>query len=207
MINLDQVKLLDAKVISIIEKATKLTENNLILTRQNEELKTELEANQKRIDGFKTEIESNQKRIDELEVLVTNFREDQAGIEETILATLDKINKFGELLSKNLKKKPSDKKNSDKKTSEKAIPLEDKSQDNPQDNPIEDDIIDPLGDSSLDEEALGEETLDEETLDEEFMNEETIDEDIDEESIYDIEDLDLIDESEDPADDGDLDIF
>ena len=167
MINLDQIKLLESKVIGIIEKAAKLTENNFIITQQNEELKIKLEA--------------NQNRIDELEMLITGFREDQGKIEETILATLDKINKFGEMISKNIKKKPTG-----AKTSEKQEPLQESSIDEKvcfeiPESPKTADIPDPLDISSIDESS---------------------DDSSDELSIE-----DLINESEDPEDSGELEIF
>ena len=112
MINLDQIKELELKVIDIIEKAEKLTGNNSFLTQQNEELKAKLEE--------------NQKRNDELETLITRFRDDQGRIEETILATLDKINRFGEMLSKNLKKKPAGTKSSEKQAPLQEISIEEK---------------------------------------------------------------------------------
>ena len=173
MINLDQIKLLETKVISIIEKAAKLGESNFILTQQNEELKTKLEA--------------NQNQIDELEMIVARFKEDQGKIEETILATLDKINRFGEMISKNLKKKPAG-----LKTHEKQVPLQESSVDE----------IDEIDSTSLDESSLDESSLDEPIIDESSIDELSIEDASDDLTIE-----DFITESEESEDNVELEIF
>lgn len=80
MINLEQVRLLEAKVAKTIDYVERLTAENAALSRQETELRKKLEA--------------HQKRIDELEVLIRRFKEDQGQIEETFFAALDRLNKF-----------------------------------------------------------------------------------------------------------------
>jgi chromosome segregation ATPase len=73
MISLEQVKLLESRVIKTIEYVDKITTEN---------------------DLLRGKLESYQKRIDELEVLVQRFKEDQSRIEEGILSALDRLNQF-----------------------------------------------------------------------------------------------------------------
>jgi predicted nuclease with TOPRIM domain len=92
MINLEQVKLLEAKVTKTIDYVERLSKENAALHRQESELQTKLE--------------SYQKRIDELEVLVTGFKDDQDRIEEGILSALDRLSTFEKAMEKTLREKP-----------------------------------------------------------------------------------------------------
>jgi FtsZ-binding cell division protein ZapB len=92
MLNLEQVKLLETKVAKAVDYVERLTGENAAL-RQKE---TELQA----------KVESYQKRIDELEIVMLQFKEDQGQIEDGILAALDKLNRFEEAMEKSLKGKP-----------------------------------------------------------------------------------------------------
>jgi FtsZ-binding cell division protein ZapB len=89
MINLEQVKLLEAKVAKAIEFVERLAKENIVLRRQEAELQARLG--------------SYQKRIDELEVLVVGFKDDQGRIEEGILAALDRLSQFEKAMEKSLK--------------------------------------------------------------------------------------------------------
>ena len=155
MVNLDQVKLLDSKVTDIIIKAIKLEEKNNALMQQNGELKSKLDT--------------NQKRIDDLETHIIRFREDQERIEESILATLEKINQFGEAISNKLNKKTSSPKTSKAAlepathepmavspdegskiaASEEKVCFEIPASDTLQDEETMDDIPDPLDDTDM----------------------------------------------------------
>ncbi|GMO26523.1 MAG: hypothetical protein Pg6A_13840 [Termitinemataceae bacterium] len=73
MVTIEQVKLLESRVIKTIEFVDHVTEENSLL---------------------KSKLESCQKRIDELEVLIQRFKEDQAKIEDGIVSALDRLNKF-----------------------------------------------------------------------------------------------------------------
>ncbi|MDR0602486.1 MAG: cell division protein ZapB [Treponema sp.] len=81
MVTLDQVKLLETRV----EKAIGYVER---VGGENAELREKLD--------------SYQKRIDELEVLVQTFREDQSRIEDGILSTLDRLNRFEDAIERTL---------------------------------------------------------------------------------------------------------
>jgi hypothetical protein len=73
VVSLEQVKLLESKVVKAIGYVDKINgENNLL----------------------RTKLESYQKRIDELEVLIRRFKEDQGRIEEGILSALNRLNQF-----------------------------------------------------------------------------------------------------------------
>jgi FtsZ-binding cell division protein ZapB len=89
MINLEQVKLLEAKVTKAIDFVERLAKENIVLRRQESELQARLG--------------SYQKRIDELEVLVVGFKDDQGRIEEGILAALDRLSQFEKAMEKSLK--------------------------------------------------------------------------------------------------------
>ncbi|MDR2742037.1 MAG: cell division protein ZapB [Treponema sp.] len=73
MVSLEQVKLLESKVIKAIEYVDQVTEENSILREK---------------------LESYQKRVDELEVLVQRFKEDQSRIEEGIISALNRLSQF-----------------------------------------------------------------------------------------------------------------
>ncbi|MDR0400957.1 MAG: cell division protein ZapB [Treponema sp.] len=81
MVTLEQVKLLETKVVRTIEYVDRIS-------RENAQLQGKLD--------------SYQKRIDELEVLIQKFREDQGRIEEGILAALDRLNKFEDAIEKSI---------------------------------------------------------------------------------------------------------
>jgi chromosome segregation ATPase len=89
MINLEQVKLLEAKVSKAIDYVERLARENAVLRRQELELQARLG--------------SYQKRIDELEVLVVGFKDDQGRIEEGILSALDRLSQFEKAMEKSLK--------------------------------------------------------------------------------------------------------
>ena len=88
MINLEQVKLLEAKVAKAIDLIEQLAKENADLHKNEAELQTRLET--------------YQKRIDELEGLVMTFKEDQGRIEDANLAALNKLNQFEETVEKSL---------------------------------------------------------------------------------------------------------
>jgi len=92
MINLEQVKLLEAKVARIIDFVEKVSKDNAALLRREAELQEKLEA--------------NQKRTSELEVLLNGFKEEQGRIEDGILSALDRLSQFEEAIEKSLKDKP-----------------------------------------------------------------------------------------------------
>jgi hypothetical protein len=73
MVTLEQIKLLETKVIRAIDVVTRITGENACL---------------------KGKLENYQKRIDELEVLIQRFKEDQGRIEDGILSALDRLNEF-----------------------------------------------------------------------------------------------------------------
>ncbi|MDR3147037.1 MAG: cell division protein ZapB [Treponema sp.] len=85
MINLEQVKLLETKVIRAIEYVERTS-------RENAQLQGKLDI--------------YQRRIDELEVLIRKFREDQGRIEEGILSALDRLNKFEDAIEKSFAPPP-----------------------------------------------------------------------------------------------------
>jgi TolA-binding protein len=85
MVTLEQVKLLETKVVRAIEYVERIS-------RENSQLQGKLD--------------SYQKRIDELEVLIQQFREDQGKIEEGILAALDRLNKFEDAIEKSIGETP-----------------------------------------------------------------------------------------------------
>ena len=77
MASLEQLKLLETKVIRMNDYVQKLTEEKASL---------------------KGELDSSQKKIQDLEVLIQHFREDQNQIEDSILSALDRLNKFEDAL-------------------------------------------------------------------------------------------------------------
>ncbi|MDR0291136.1 MAG: cell division protein ZapB [Treponema sp.] len=91
MVNLEQVKLLEAKVAKTVEYFERLAKENAALRQREAELQSKLDA--------------SQKRVDELEVLVSDFKEDQGQIEEGILAALDRLNQFEKAIEKSLRDK------------------------------------------------------------------------------------------------------
>jgi chromosome segregation ATPase len=89
MINLEQVKLLESKVVKAIDYVERLAKENAALQRQEAE--------------WQAKLESYQKRIDELEILVMGFKEDQGQIEEGILAALDRLSQFEKAIEESLR--------------------------------------------------------------------------------------------------------
>jgi TolA-binding protein len=85
MVTLEQVKLLEAKVVRAVEYVERIS-------RENSQLQGKLD--------------SYQKRIDELEVLIQQFREDQGKIEEGILAALERLNKFEDAIERSIADSP-----------------------------------------------------------------------------------------------------
>jgi hypothetical protein len=79
MVTLEQVKLLETKVIRAVEYVERLSREN-----------SQLEG----------KVDSYQKRINDLEVLIQKFKEDQGRIEEGILASLERLNKFEDAIEK-----------------------------------------------------------------------------------------------------------
>ncbi|MDR1901345.1 MAG: cell division protein ZapB [Treponema sp.] len=80
MISLEQVRLLESKIVKTLDYINQLTgENNLL----------------------KGELDSCQKRVDELEGLILEFKEEQSRIEEGILSSLNKLNEFEDAIGKN----------------------------------------------------------------------------------------------------------
>jgi len=154
MINLEQVRLLEARVAKAVEYIERLSKENAAL-RQRE---TELQA----------KLETNQIRIDELELLVMDFKVDQGEIEEGILSALDRLSKFEKAMEKSLKEKPAAAKAAVKAPKsaaeivpEHTVPAEsaDTSDDDGQtcfeipEAADDDDIPDPLGDAANDASA------------------------------------------------------
>jgi FtsZ-binding cell division protein ZapB len=85
MVTIDQVKQLEARVAKAIDHINSITGENALL---------------------KTNLDSYQKRIDELEVLIQRFKEDQARIEEGIIAALDRLNQFEDDVRKTIEPPP-----------------------------------------------------------------------------------------------------
>lgn len=81
MVSLEQVKLLESKVIKALEYIDQVTGENTLLREK-------LEIYQKRIDG--------------LEVVVQRFKEDQTRIEEGIVSALNRLNRFEADIEKSL---------------------------------------------------------------------------------------------------------
>ncbi|MDR2094906.1 MAG: hypothetical protein LBP76_05230 [Treponema sp.] len=80
MISLEQVRLLESKIVKTLDYVNQLAgENNLL----------------------KGKLDSCQKRIEELEVLILEFKEEQNRIEEGILSSLNKLNEFEDAIGRN----------------------------------------------------------------------------------------------------------
>ena len=87
MVSIEQVRLLESRVVKTIDFVDQVTEENALL---------------------KSKLESCQKRIDELEVLIQRFKEDQAKIEDGIVSALDRLNKFEDEMDKGISKAKSE---------------------------------------------------------------------------------------------------
>ncbi|MDR3167368.1 MAG: cell division protein ZapB [Treponema sp.] len=81
MVTLEQVKLLESKVVKAIDFVKQVTEENKAL---------------------KGKVDSYERRIDELEILIHQFKEDQGRIEDGILSALDRLNQFEDAIEKSL---------------------------------------------------------------------------------------------------------
>ncbi|MDR2103073.1 MAG: cell division protein ZapB [Treponema sp.] len=79
MVTLEQVRLLETKVVKAIDFVKQVTEEN---------------------NALKGRIDSYQKRIDDLEGLILRFKEDQGRIEEGILSALNRLNQFEDAIEK-----------------------------------------------------------------------------------------------------------
>jgi FtsZ-binding cell division protein ZapB len=91
MVSLEQVQLLESRVVRAIEYVGKLTAENAALAAEKASLMSKLDA--------------YQKRIDELEVLVMRFKDEQSRIEDGIISALDRLNQFEEAVEKSMKEK------------------------------------------------------------------------------------------------------
>ncbi|MDR1400173.1 MAG: cell division protein ZapB [Treponema sp.] len=78
---LEHVKLLEAKVVKVIDFIKRLTNEN---------------------DQLKDQLDSYQKRVDELEALIQSLREEQDHIQEGILSALNRFNRFDDVIDKSL---------------------------------------------------------------------------------------------------------
>jgi len=155
MLNLEQVKQLEAKIAKAINYVERVTKEKGSMLQQETELKTRLEAYQKRETELKAKLESYQNRIDELEVLVARFKEEQGQIEESILSALDRLNQFENDIEKSLKEK-SDGDGATEAVSraEDAVAERDAGVSEREDPAVPDDIIDPLGNAPDEAEGI-----------------------------------------------------
>jgi len=94
MVNFEQVKLLETKVAKAIEYVERINREKDALLQRDAEIRGRLSSYQKKESELMAQLDSSRGRIDELEVLVTRFKEDQGKIEESILSTLDQLNRF-----------------------------------------------------------------------------------------------------------------
>jgi chromosome segregation ATPase len=81
MVTLEQIKLLETKVVRTLDFVNQVTGENALL---------------------KEKLDTYQKRIDELEVLIQRFKEDQGRIEEGIISALNRLNEFEDAVEKSL---------------------------------------------------------------------------------------------------------
>ena len=109
MISLEQVKLLETRVVRAIEYVARVDAENAALRQKDTELRVKLE--------------SYQKRINELEVLVMRFKEDQSRIEDGILSALDRLSQFEEAVEKSLTEKIAEEKTAGGKGVAKSPPV------------------------------------------------------------------------------------
>jgi predicted nuclease with TOPRIM domain len=113
MVTVDQVRQLEARVARIIEHVNNLTGENALLKANldnNADEKALLKNNLDNIISentlLKTNLDSYQKRIDEMEVLIQRFKEEQARIEEGVIAALDRLNQFEDDMRKTIDSQP-----------------------------------------------------------------------------------------------------
>ena len=109
MVSLEQVTLLESRVIRAIEYVTRVDAENAALRQKETELRAKLGT--------------YQKRIDELEVLVMRFKEDQSRIEDGILSALDRLSQFEEAVEKSLNEKQAEGKAAGVKSAVKSTPV------------------------------------------------------------------------------------
>jgi FtsZ-binding cell division protein ZapB len=95
MVTLEQVKLLEAKVAKAIEYVNRVTEENNVLTEENNLF---IEEN----NLLRGKLDACQKQVEELEGVVKSFKVDQGRIEEGIVAALDRLNQFEDVIGQNL---------------------------------------------------------------------------------------------------------
>ena len=86
MVTIEQVRQLETKIAKAIEYVNQLTGENNLLREENGLLRGKLE--------------SSLKRVDELEASVQRFKDDQARIEEGVIAALDRLNQFEDAIGK-----------------------------------------------------------------------------------------------------------
>jgi TolA-binding protein len=108
MVTLEQVKLLESKVVKAISYVEKVTNENVQL--------------QDKLDSY-------QKRIADLEILVQRFKEDQGRIEDGILSALDRLNQFEDAIEHSLSDKSKGAAESEVKPAETAAEPEISGQD------------------------------------------------------------------------------
>ena len=80
MVTLEQIKLLETKIVKAITIVEQAAAENAQLSDENTQLKIKLET--------------YQKRIDELEGLIQAFKDEQGKIEEGIVSALNRLNRF-----------------------------------------------------------------------------------------------------------------
>jgi chromosome segregation ATPase len=95
MVTLEQVKLLETKVAKAIEYVNRVTEENNVLTEENNLF---IEEN----NLLRGKLDTCQKQVEELEGVVKSFKVDQGRIEEGIVAALDRLNQFEDVIGQNL---------------------------------------------------------------------------------------------------------
>ncbi|MDR1256760.1 MAG: cell division protein ZapB [Spirochaetaceae bacterium] len=87
MVTIDQVKQLETRIAKAIDHINGITGENALLKSRLDSVTSENTLLKTNLDGY-------QKRIEELEALIQRFKEDQARIEEGIIAALDRLNQF-----------------------------------------------------------------------------------------------------------------
>ncbi len=87
MVSLEQVRLLETKVVKAIDFVRQLSDENALLRQK--------------LEGY-------QNRIGELEVLVEQFKADQSHIEAGIISALDRLNQFEDAMEQGAPVAPSD---------------------------------------------------------------------------------------------------
>jgi FtsZ-binding cell division protein ZapB len=88
MVTLEQVRQLETKITKAIDYVNRVNAEEKLLREEN--------------DLLRGKLESSLQRVDELEDSVQRFKEDQARIEEGIVAALDRLNQFEDAIGKSL---------------------------------------------------------------------------------------------------------